>query len=304
MSSKLGFIKNSSHRFDFREKIVRSLPWLIFLFILPACGTTPPAPSEKQLAGIALNNRAERAFKEGRLKKALSLYNEALSAGRSIEDNYGIAANLISLAAVHKRLGDHESAHRYLDEALDTTLIDFPPEKRAEAAFIKGILYLEAGQVADALKMADLALTPCSPSACKATGQAYNLKARLSLMDGDGARAEALARKALDVNKKFKNMEEAANSLRLIGDGALSSRQFTKAAESYSEALIIDKRLGISTKIASDLRGLGAVEFERGAYKDALAYFLRAHSVSLNGKDAEGRQKAGKMIRACEEKLE
>lgn len=274
----------------------------ICLSLFPGCRSVPPPTlSDSQLKAVELNNRAGRAFKKGKYKSALDFYTEALAISHSIENADGIAANLLNLAAVYRRLGETEEAHNSVDEVLDNEYITFSPEHLSGAAFIKAMLYLDDDEYDRAREMADRSLSFCSDVSCPLEGSIYNLKARLALQKMDPKTALSLGERGIKLNRRYSDEVEIANSLRLIGDAKTAIEEYKEARKFYEEALSIDKRLGLSRKIAADLMGMGDTLFGEGKLSEALAYYRRALIVSENGGDREGVERAEDMIKGCQQ---
>ncbi|UCH54181.1 MAG: hypothetical protein JSW09_05250, partial [Pseudomonadota bacterium] len=110
-------------------------------------------------------------------------------------------------------------------------------------------------------------------------------RARLALARADHTAALAVARAALAANRRHGDRTEEANSLRLIGDAALRRHELDSAYAAYAEALEIDKALGLPSKIARDLIGIGESRRAQGHAHDAVGYFRRAQSVALAAGD-------------------
>jgi tetratricopeptide (TPR) repeat protein len=259
----------------------------VFCLLLFGCGSMPPALSDAHMNAIEFNHRADRAFKNSDYKKAGILYNEALKVNRSIENIDGIALNLINLAAVYRKTGDKEIANRCVDEILNSS-IPFSQHHLSEAAYIKAIIYMDDGHHNSSQTWLDKALSFCKNAECSIEGRIYNLKSRISLLNGNTDYAVTYAYKALEMNKKNDDRQEAANSLRLIADAKTSAGEYDDAKRLYEDALDIDKSLGLSKKIVRDLMGIGNALMKQGRHKDACMYFKRAISANKNHGDENG----------------
>ncbi|MBI5049709.1 MAG: tetratricopeptide repeat protein [Nitrospirae bacterium] len=299
---------NSQFRTPTSEfNMLLSLCFLLFTIhcslFLTGCGHATPAPSGAHLQAVEFNQRAETDFKKGDYKSALNFYNEALRINRSIENNDGIAINLINLAIVYHKLGDKDNALKHVNEILDTSLITHNALRQSEAAIIKAMIYLEDADYGKASQWADSALSFCKGIECAVEGKIYNIKSRIALLKGDFSPAAVYAAKGLDLNKEHKDREETANSLRLIATTKAKAGEYEGAKKSFEDALAIDKSLGASRKIILDLMGAGDILFKQGVLKDALRYYNRALSASEGAGDKQGIKDAAEMIEKCQQDL-
>ena len=253
------------------------LPWLLFL---AGCGSAPPQLSDTHLKAAELNRKAETAFRKADYKQALVLYSEALRTDRSIENLDGIAINLINLAAVSRETGDRVKAHKYIDEIFKSSPMTKDPSLLTEAAFVKASVCADEGRYDLSTEWADRALSYCRDKECGTEGKLYNLKARLSLLKGDPASALSYGGTALELNSKYKDSEETANSLKLLASARASKGDMGGAVKLYEEALAIDKAAGLSRKVIIDLAGLGDILAAQGRNEEALQYYQRALSAA------------------------
>ncbi|MBI3570648.1 MAG: tetratricopeptide repeat protein [Gammaproteobacteria bacterium] len=279
------------------KKVVCAGWILVLAALLTACGQNPPRPSEVQQAAVQWNQRAQAAYARGDYAQALAHYQQALAVNRAIEDVDGIARELINLSTVYRKLGQRDSARASLDAMLTAGGIPFTPAQRAEATYRLALHAAEDGDAAAAQALSDQALVLCA--ACPAEGAMRNFQAGLRLAAGDAATARELARRALEINRRHGDRVEEANSLRLLADAALRLQDPTIAAESYRQALAIDKIDGAPHKIAADLIGLGQAELARGKRAEAADYFARARSVADAAGDNVGRQQAETLLRGA-----
>ena len=251
--------------------------WLLFSV---GCGSAPPQLSDTHLKAVELNRKAEAAFRKADYKQALGLYSEALRTDRSIENLDGIAINLINIAAVSRETGDKVNAHKYIDEIFNSSPMTQNPSLLAEAAFVKASICADESRYALSSEWADRALSYCRDKECGPEGKLCNLKARLSLLTGDPASALSYGGTGLELNSKYEDSEEIANSLRLIAAAKASKGDKEGARKLYEEALAIDKAAGLSRKVIIDLAGIGDILAAQGRNEDALHYYQRALSAA------------------------
>lgn len=269
------------------------------LILFAGCGHRPPTLSDTHLRAVEFNQKAESAFKKGDYQRALYFYNEALRVNYSVENNDGIATNLINMAIVYRRLGDGDNAHRCVDEILDESQAAHYTSRLFEAALVKAMLYMDAARYDAASEWADKALSFCQSARCPVEGKIYNLKGRIALLKEEPASALTFGTRALTLNKTNEDEEEVANSLRLLAEANVKRGEYEEARKLYEDALVIDKSLGLSRKVAIDLMGIGNTLLKQDKPKEALEYYQRALSVNRGAGDIEGIKDATTMVEKC-----
>lgn len=279
------------------ELIIYSLLFTVYCLLgVTACVHTPPVLSDAHLKAIEFNQKAESAFKKSDYRKALNLYNEALKINSSIENFDGIAKNLINLSIIYRKLGDKDNAHKCVDEVVQSLELGVQSELVSEASFVKARFYTDDGYYNQALEWAEKALSFCKDTKCRIEGKIYNLKSRIAFLSGDFSIAETFAIRGLELNEKTKDIGEIANSLRIRAEIKLKKEEYDEAKKLFEDALIIDKSLGLSKKIAMDLMGIGNAFFNQDKPWEALKYFKRALSISETGDDKQGVEEATNVI--------
>ncbi len=263
---------------------------------LTACGGARPYVSPVHQRGLDLNRKAAAAASEGQYDAAVNLYRQALEVSRSIENVEAMAANLLGLAAVQRSAGRRDESSKSLEEIMAAGPVAYPDGLRAEAALIKSLLFLDAGDRLQGGEWAGRAMALCRASSCGREGRIGNVMALAAIMGGDAAAARTLAQEALGKNRAAADLEESANSLRLMAQAEEAQGRFDDAAGHFGEAMVIDKKLGLPDKLAADLMGLGRSRLGLDSREEALAFFRRAFSVCRASGDKQGMEAAAAMI--------
>jgi len=261
---------------------------------LAGCVSSAPRLTPQQEAAIEYNQRGEAAFRQGEYALARDEYQKSLSIHRSVENQEGVARELMNLSLVYRRLGNSSDAHGVLDQILSGHGLAFDERLRAEAAYRKASLYLDDADDAQARVWAGRALNFCR--GCPAEGRIYNLQARMAL-SARPAESLQLARRALTVNRSAGNKTEEANSHRLIADAAYQTQDYPVAQTAYAAALQLDKETGAAEKVALDLMGLGRSFARQGKRNEAKEYFQRAYLVSEGAGDTRAMDEAAAEIK-------
>ncbi|MEX2164013.1 MAG: tetratricopeptide repeat protein [Sulfuricaulis sp.] len=267
------------------------LSWAVISAALALAGCVSSAPrlTPQQEAAIEYNQRGEAAFRQGEFALARDEYQKSLAIHRSVENQEGVARELMNLSLVYRRLGNPSDAHAALDQILSGPGLPFDDKQRAEAAYRKASFYLDDADAANARIWASKALDLCR--GCPAEGRIYNLKARMSLPANLNESLQ-LARRALALNRSAGNKSEEANSQRLIADAAFQTGDYASAQAAYAAALQLDKETGAPEKIALDLMGLGRSFARQGKRNEAKEYFQRAYLVSEGVGDVQAMSEA------------
>jgi tetratricopeptide (TPR) repeat protein len=254
--------------------------------LLVGCASQPPpAPPAKRVQAIEANNRGWALFQRGDYGAAATEFRRAVEIERSIENEEGVAANLINLSIAYQRAGDRVAARSAVAEILDNPLMRFPPGRVAEAALRSAILLTEEREVDAAAKVLERSRALCG-GRCPLSGKIDNVEAQLALLRGRHEEARVAAQRALSANRSRSDREEVANSLRLLAGAALAAGKPAEVEPLAKEALEIDKQLAVPAKIFRDLVLLGRAAKARGNTEDAAQLLGRALVVARAAQDA------------------
>jgi tetratricopeptide (TPR) repeat protein len=260
--------------------------FLLVFFLLAGCASQPPAPQPaKRLQAIDANNRGTALFQRGDYAAAAGEFRRAAEIERSIENEDGVAANLINLSIAYQRAGDRAAARAAVAEVLGSPPMQFPPGRVAEAALRSAILLTDERELEGAAKALQRSRSLCA-GRCPLTGKIDNVAAQLALLGGRHEEARAAAQRALSANRSRGDREEVANSLRLLGGAALAAGRPAEVEPLAREALEIDKQLAVPGKIFRDLMLLGRAAKARGNAEDAARLLGRALAVARAAGDA------------------
>lgn len=250
---------------------------LLFPLLAGCSGSTPqpPRPEAFLQAETALK-KSIRAEQKGDRPEAERLLTQSLNTSSSIENYPARSQALINLARLNRLSHNLSKAETYIDQVLETA--DMEAHLSAEAAYEKALIKLVMGNPAHALEWAQKAVTSEPGSAL---GRRLNLVGRIQLVRGAWSDADTYARKALSENRASGQVEEEANSLRILGVVARNEKNYDLGEIFLQEALEIDKRIGKSAKIAVDLGELSKTARDAGNLKVAANYLERAYQVNL-----------------------
>lgn len=252
---------------------------LLLLTALAACASKVPAPANpRQEAAVQLNQRAQQAFQRGEWSTAEALYGQALRLDVALENEDGIALNLLNLARVQTAQGRYAEAQGWLQQLLEDKALTYPAPHRAAAAVQSGLLRLRAGDLAGARQRATEAEAHCGKD-CPHGGAIANLRANIALQAGEGEEAVRWAELAQRQTRDQGGVEQA-NALRLLARARLAQGKFSEARSLLDTVLQTDKALGLPDKIREDLLLLAQTAGAQGQAAEAARYRERAARVA------------------------
>lgn len=272
---------------------------IISLFII-SCGVSIPLQTSVQKKIISHNQDGNKAFYNNDYEGALNEFNSALQLALSVDNFDSAAISQINIAMVYRKEKDLTKANQSIDPIITSKNKTYSKKSIYSAMLLKIMLLMDASDYSKAEKMASSALSLCDDIACKSAGTIYNLLSRIAIYNKNAKEAQDNAAIGQKLNTKNEDKVETANSYRLLGDAFTLNNDFTKAVESYEQALTVDKSLDIPEKIFIDLMSLGHGYLNQSKYKDALEYFKRAHSVSINGELKKEIADSALMVDKCE----
>jgi len=253
----------------------------LLLFTVAACGSAParqPVAIEK---AIKAEHEAHRALRDGDLMRARELFRQSMLMRQSLDDLPATARASINLSSVLHKLGDSAAALELLEEILQReNMAQIPSDLRIAAVFRKGVILADTGKSEAAESAYKMALQECGKQCVFAPGIS-NLGARLSLTKGDFSTALAAA---TSVISSAAEKDELANARRIAASAESALEQYATALVHYQAALVLDKELALSPRIAEDLRGISNMLFKLGNKQEAEAYAQRAEAVNAANK--------------------
>lgn len=260
----------------------RTSTWLLTAcaaMSLSGCfGGKPPVRPESQLKAEALIKRAIRAEQKNDSQQAEQYLIEALQLSSSIEDLPVKAQTLVNLARLSRLHGTVSQADDRIKQAL--TILNPESDSYAEAVHEKALIELAAGNRETARQWA---VQSVKAEKGQDTGCRQNLLGRVLIALEDPAGAETVLNRALAENRKYNHQEEEANSLRMLGIVARLRKGTAESERLLNEALTIDKKIAVSSKIAADLEELAATALAANKSDQAVQFLDRASAVNLAG---------------------
>jgi tetratricopeptide (TPR) repeat protein len=250
---------------------------LLMVLSLAACSGPQPYQSPILLQAREHNQRGVDAESRGQHPRARAEFTAALRKSASVEDNEGTVTALVNLARLARRDGEAARGRELITQA--ASKVSSGTALAGEVAFELALQQLAADESGDAERSARQAL------AIAATPARHNLLARILWRQARANEAAAEARSALGSVDDDADPAEAANACRLLAEIAAAAGEGARAEDQYRRALELDRRAGLSGRIASDLRGLFALAVTAGRTQEASGLLYRAFEVSLNGGD-------------------
>lgn len=265
---------------------VRVAGLVIALGLLTACGSARPPQNPAQHNAATLAQAAARAWTRGDAAQATALYERALAAAESVEDFELAGAMLLNLTLVQSAAGDLRGAHARVERIVAAPQ-RYGAALTAQAATRKALLYLDAPDADAALVWAERAQAACA-SPCALDATLGNIRAHVAVQRGDAAGAAKWATFAAAAAGDAS--AEKANAMRLLGRALRIQGQGDAAASVLAQALALDRKLGLSARVALDLIEAADNEAARGRGAEAREFYERARDVyraAGNGRAAD-----------------
>jgi len=228
-------------------------------------------PGQQKLA--VLQQRAQLQTERGRPTEAERLLQEALRLAASLDDRQGQTSVLLQQARLARQTGNLEAADQVIAKALP--LATGGPY-HADAAQERALLELARNDVAAATQWAEIARREERGALIASR---LNLLARLALLQGNRDRAAQLAEEALNKTTDDSLASERANALRMLGMIDGQQGRFDQAEHKLHQALVLDKQLELSARIAADLEALAELAGLRDDTPAQQEYQQRATTV-------------------------
>jgi tetratricopeptide (TPR) repeat protein len=257
--------------------------------MLAACGSARPPQNPAQHNATTLSQAAARAWARHDAAQARTLYENALAAAESVEDFDLAGAMLLNLALVQGASGDLAGAHARVDRIVNAPQ-RYGASWVARASARKALLYLDAPDDTAALTWAERAQAACA-TPCELDATLSNLRAHVALQRRDSDAAAQWAARA--ATQAAEETAERANALRQLGRARKQLGQADAAAAALAQALAIDRKLGLSERVALDLVEAADNEAVRGQTAAAREFYERAIDVY----QAAGQSKAADAAR-------
>ncbi|AVV48047.1 AfsR family transcriptional regulator [Streptomyces sp. P3] len=237
--------------------------------------TEEPGPSRHTVRlATTLHRHYERS---GHLADAMTVHTHALRAARAVGDVVGEVDVLVCVGAVHRRLGDHESAHRHHADALD--LCRRVGYRAGEARHLTnvGVLHELQGRYRDAADHHEQ-----SVELFRAVGDVHgeadalnNLGIVQELLEDYQASIERY-QQALVLYRRTGHAFGEASALGNLGIVLARLGDHAAAAGRFERALALFRRLGHTGGEAHALSNLGDALCRQGEHEEAAEHQRQA----------------------------
>lgn len=256
------------------------------LFFTGCASTKPSEISKIQIEAIDFNQRGVFEVEDGKYNKALIKFQIALQLNTSVDNQEGIAINLLNMGRLYLLMERFDDAKTTFDRIINIGISLNNQFILSEGYASLGRYYYLTGGNKDAIDNMEKAAAIDRKQGYHTIGNRLNIMGMAYKADNKPEEAEKVFNDALKLNKGYDMEEDIADSLRGLGDIWVEKGNYKKAGELYKNALAIDKKLGLSAKISIDLSNLGVLSLRENDTKKTLDFFLRAYAVdSSRGND-------------------
>ncbi|MBI5327204.1 MAG: tetratricopeptide repeat protein [Deltaproteobacteria bacterium] len=262
--------------------------YCILLTVFTGCASTKKSELPKvQIEAVEYNQRGVDAVAAGSYDKALIEFQKSLRLNTSIDNQKGIAVNLLNLGRLYLLMNRFDDASVVFDRAIKTGSSLNDQIILSEGYASMGRYYYLTGNNKDAIDVLEKALNIDRKEGYHGIGSRLNIMGMLYMDSNRLEDAEKVFGEALKLNKDYGMEADTADSFRGLGDVSAKKEDYKKAMELYENALVIDKKSGRGAHIAIDLYALGNVSLKENAAEKALDFFLRAYAVNLSRGDVK-----------------
>lgn len=219
----------------------------------------------------------------GEYERGLSFLQHALHLNLKADNQKGIAINLLNIGRLYLIANKPEDARevfikaKKIGEKIDDNLVI------SESYGSLARCYYQMGRYNEALDTINKGIEFDKAKNPQALGNKLNILGMLYLRDNKIKEADATLNEALGKGKDG----DKAESMRLLGDIAITNNDLSKAKELNETALEIDKRVAI-VKASEDIYNLGVISMKLKDYEAAADYFQRGYEIDNNRNNMTG----------------
>lgn len=255
----------------------------LLLTVLYGCASSKKIEMPKaQAKAIEFNQRGVNAVEAGDYERALVEFKKSLSLNTSIDNQKGMAVNFLNLGRAYLLTDRFYKAEMSLRRAMEIGAALNEQFLISEANASLGCYYDLMGNNKEAADYLESAVSIDRKEGHRTIGNRLNMLATIYKEDNRMEEAEKIFNDALKAGKSYGIERDVADSLRGLGDIALTKKDYKRARELYENALSINKKIGTSTRIYLDLFSLGKLSIAEGDNLKAVELFLRAYAVADN----------------------
>ena len=206
---------------------------------------------------------------------ALEAYMVALSLYSALDDKINIIRTNHNIGLAYEKIGDYRSAHQYLMQAYERSLVSEDPALIAISQQFLANVSWKMGEYDAALKYQEAALGEFDARddhKYRIIGNSTKGLIMMSLGQIDDAlKSENLA---LALSRRYNEMSDEATIQKNIGLIYSSTGEYHLARDAFKESLRIDRQLNSARGIAYDHRDFGVL-FNNMGIPDSALYHLR-----------------------------
>jgi tetratricopeptide (TPR) repeat protein len=244
---------------------------------------------DRQLELKAINNIAEVYRATGQPRRALELYEQALSLAQEVGDRQGEAATFNNMALIYRATGQPGRALELYEQAL--LFVQDVGDRAGETTALNNmaLIYRAAGQPERALELYEQALSLAQEVGDR-TGEAVTLDSMAVMYDamGQPRRALELYERALPLMRNVGHRAGEAAMLNNMANVYRSLGQSQHALELYEKALLLMRQVGDLGGEAVTFNSMAEVYRAMGQPGRALELYERALPLMREVRDRAG----------------
>jgi len=215
-------------------------------------------------------------------RTALSAFEAGLRTAQAGNNALGAGSFLDGIGSVYGEAGEHESAIRAYQQALQVKLAVAKPDSIARTYSNMGVTFIKTGKLDEAIEAysRSLALWERAGDPGGIATVCSDLSGAMS-KDGRWNQAVQLGQRALALRERTGDRGGIADSLNNLGLLLVDVSRSGEATPYFVRALQIKEALGDRSGVASTLNNLGSIAQIEGDYPKALEYQRRSLALKL-----------------------
>ena len=220
---------------------------------------------------------------------SLAVYHKALRVAEAHKLNSTKAHIYKNIALTHQKMGTHDRARYYYNEAqrlYETLNYQLPI---AEITRLNGNLYLSEDRFVEALEAYIKSLHIYQKHQYERGAAEIYLNLGLVFENiHNYEKALDYYEKGLAIQKKYADRENLAYATQLVGNNLLKMGKLQEAVEKYKQSIRYREQLGEPLSLASSFQSLGNANMEMANYQLAIKYHEKALNLRRKHKDISG----------------
>lgn len=270
----------------------RLLLCLTIPFLCWGCAGSPPIVKGYQQGAESALSNADKALESNHRDEALHLVHIALKDHQLSGDLPDSVHDMNRIGYIETSLGNYPKALLWFRRAGLLSQVAGDPLLEAETLALSSdteLFLKNREQAREQIRKGLKLISPLPSSTLRDHIEAhlYNSYGILRLDEKKWAGALVFFQKSLEINRRLNEPKKEAGNWANIGNTYLALNHPLKARNSFSRALVLDKKMEYPNGIAFDSEGLALAEYRMGHWQEALQFSIASYQIRLQQKDLQ-----------------